>query len=306
MLRLSGAGLAVFAVCCFSGLTLATAVAAADPRVAGRLGNPAIDEASGIVHSPSRDNVFWVVNDSGDALLYALDDRGHSLGRVRVAGAGNVDWEDIAAFELDGRPFLTIADIGDNEARREDVRVYVVPEPDPGDDEVAVAWQLDFRYPGGPRDAESLAVDAAGARILVLTKRDIPAELYALPLRSRGGGPETAIPLGVVDSLPQPGRQDIESAAERQDWWWQPTAMDFAADGRAAVILTYRGVYLYRRCAQEDWRAALQRRPETRFAGDLAQAESVAFGADDASVYITFEGSGAPLLGFDLPEPGKP
>lgn len=289
--------------CLVAGLTPA---AAADPGLAGRLGNPDIDEASGIVRSPSRDDVFWIVNDSGMALLYAVDGQGRNLGRVTVGGAGNTDWEDIAAFEVGGRPYLAVADIGDNEARRRNVHVYVVAEPDPADIEAEVAWQFDFGYPDGPRDAESLAVDAAAERIFVLSKRDIPAVLYELPLRPQGGRRETAARLGPVDSLPQPGQPDIESAPDRQDWWWQPTAMDFAADGRAAVILTYRGVYLYRRCAQQDWRAALQRRPRTLFAGDLAQAESVAFGADDASVYITFEGSGAPLLRFDLREPDKP
>ena len=42
---------------------------------------------------------WWAVNDSGDEpRLYALRKDGRDRGTLRVRGATNTDWEDLAAF----------------------------------------------------------------------------------------------------------------------------------------------------------------------------------------------------------------
>lgn len=266
------------------------------PVLAGRLENRNIIEASGMVRAQQHDGVFWIVDDGGKPRLHAIDARGRTLGRIKVDDAKVVDWEDIASFSLDGRPYLAIADIGDNNARRKDVRVYVVREPQVGDDEVDIEWEFDFTYPAGPVDAESLAVDAGNEQILVLSKREIPAVLYALPLRPGNDKRQTAERLGAVTTLPRPQRTDVELASKIKSWWWQPTAMDINADSSAAVVLTYRGVFLYPRDDGESWIDAMRRRPVVLDIGDYGDAESVAFSGDASSVYITFEGSGAPLV----------
>jgi len=270
------------------------------PVIVGRLEDRDIDEASGIAASRREQDVFWIVNDSGKPRLHAVDSQGRELGKVKVVDANNSDWEDLAAFDLDGEPYLLVADIGDNDAKRRDVRVYAMAEPEPDDRDTDVAWKFDFSYPDGPRDAEALAVDAGGDRILVLSKRDIPPLLYELPLKPGDDDGLVATRLGPITTLPRPRRQDFEFAPATKYWWWQPTAMDIAADGSAAVILTYRGVYLYRRIDAEDWFAAFGRRPAVLYEDDLDKAESVAFGPGARSVYITFEGRGAPLVRIDL------
>ncbi len=265
--------------------------------LAGRLKTKALNEASGIVRSQRQDDVYWLVNDSGKPRLYAIDSTGRNLGHVKVDGAKNVDWEDIASFTLDGKAYLLIADIGDNQAKRRDVTIYVVEEPEAGQGEAEIAWSFDY---SGPRDAESLTVDIDNERILVLSKREIPAVLYEVPLRPRTDDRQEAIPLGAVRSLPQPSRQDVEFAPATNKWFWQTTAMDISADRRAAVILTYSGVYYYRRSADSTWIEALQTRPAAISVGDFDKAESVAFSPDGKSVFVTFEGSNAILLRVDL------
>lgn len=269
------------------------------PLLAGRLEEREINEASGIARSLRTHNVFWVINDSGKPRLHAIDGRGADLGRIKVDGAKLSDWEDLASFRLDGKSYLLIADIGDNDADRKDVRVYVVEEPHPDDDEVDVVWEFEFTYPGGPEDAEAIAVDAEAERVLVLSKREVPAVLYALPLRPASDARQLAEPVA-IPVLPQPGRQDVEFATKTKNWWWQPTAMDLAEDGSAAVILTYRGVFYYPRKLGEAWEEALRRRPLALTTGNYDTAESVAFSADSRSVYLTFEGRGAPLVRIDL------
>ena len=272
------------------------------PVLAGRLENRDIDEASGLARSQRSKNLFWVINDSGKARLHPIDSRGRQLGRVKVDDAKLSDWEDIASFTLDGKAYLLIADTGDNESRRKDVRIYIVEEPDADDDEVEIAWEFEFSYPGGPQDAEAVAVDAENGRVLVLSKREIPAGLYEVPLRPDDDDKrQQAVRRGDIGSLPQPPRRDVVFAPKTKDWWWQPTAMDIADDGSAAVVLTYRGVYYYRRTAGEDWFTALQRRPVALSTGDWGEAESVAFNASATAVYVTTEGKGAPLVRIDLP-----
>ena len=153
--------------------------------LAGRLKTKALNEASGIVRSQRQDGIYWLVNDSGKPRLYAIDSTGTNLGHIKVDGAKHVDWEDIASFTLDGKPYLLIADIGDNESKRRDVTIYVVEEPEPGQEKAEIAWSFDYSYPKGPRDAESLTVDIDNERILVLSKREIPVVLYELPLRPK-------------------------------------------------------------------------------------------------------------------------
>ena len=269
------------------------------PVLAGRLENRDIDEASGIAHSQRTAGVYWVINDSGKPRLHPIDERGRALGRVKLDGAKLSDWEDIASFTLDGQPYLLVGDIGDNDADRKDVRLYVVEEPEPDDKEAEVAWEFDYRYPDGPKDAEAVAVDVENERVLVLTKRQIPAVLYELPLRPEDDERQVAMPVG-TPMLPQPRRQDIQFAPKTKNWWWQPTGMDLSNDGRAAVILTYRGVFYYLRRPGEAWIDALRRKPLALSTGDYGEAESVSFNADGTAIFITLEGRGAPVVRIDL------
>ena len=288
---------------CLFAIALAAACAPAErdsSSFVGVLEDKVIDEASGLAASRNNDEMLWVINDDGPAVLYAINATGKSLGRVELADARNRDWEDLASFRLNDDAYLLVADIGDNERRREKVRLYLLPEPEPATSKSTSARRIDFRYPDGPRDAEAIAVDVENERALILSKREIPAVLYSVSLAGSMDKLQTATRLGAVGSLPQPSRNDIASAARKKDWNWQPTAMDIASDGSSAVVLTYAGVYLYRRTAGEDWIDAMQRRPEVVSRSRNASAESIAFNASGDAVYITLEQRNAPLFRLDL------
>jgi len=271
-------------------------------ELAGYLQSNSLREASGLARSHRDDDVIWAINDDGPADLYAVGTQGEKLGKVRLSKANNRNWEDLAAFVLAGQAYLLIADIGDNEAQRKDVTLYVVEEPRPDDDKVKIAWEIEFTYPEGPRDAEALAVDADGQRILVLSKRDIPARLYALPLRPDSDARITAEYLGTVDSLPQPSRRDINNALAQKNWHWQPTGMDISPAADAALILTYRGVYYFTRQDNEPWEEALRRAPLGLPLGRYRDAESIAFASRGDRAFVTTEKKNAPLLRVDLAE----
>ncbi|MCG8371216.1 MAG: hypothetical protein MJA32_11970, partial [Proteobacteria bacterium] len=246
------------------------------------------------------------INDEGRPLLHALDTRGARRGEVELTPSVNRDWEDLASFALDGEPYVLVADIGDNAARRRSRTIYVAKEPHTDENQTKVDWAIDFRYPDGPRDAESAAVDIGNERILVLSKRDVPPVLYELPLRGGGGETLTARRLGAVESLPRPSRRDVELAPKTRSWHWQPTGMDISADGRAAVIMTYRAVYYYLRRDGQDWFDALNGKPIRIGLGNFGNAESVAFGDDRRTVYVTGEHRNSLLLRVDLGRPARP
>ena len=271
--------------------------------VVGRLQNATIDEASGLARSQRYPDVFWVANDDGPSVLYAIDGTGRDLGRVEIKDASNRDWEDLASFTLDGVPYLVAADIGDNDGVRKDVRLYIIEEPEAGDDKVKPEWRIEFTYPEGPRDAESIAVDVENERVLVLTKRDVPALLYALPLQPGTKKRIDAERLGVVASLPQPSRSDLEFATRANTWHWQPTSMDISDDGAQAIVLTYGGVFLYPRAAGQDWLEALQQPPRVVSRSANRQAESIAFDPAGDTVFITIEQRNAPLFRLPVSQP---
>jgi hypothetical protein len=231
--------------------------------------------------------------------MHALDSSGANLGLVHIAAADNRDWEDIASFTHNGTAYLAVADIGDNDGKHKQVTVYIVQEPDSSDAEVDIAWRIDYTYPDGPLDAESLAVDAAGEKIYVLSKRTVPAVLYQLPLLPSSDETIIATRVAAIDSLPQPSKRDIRNAAGK-GWGWQPTGMDFAADGSSALILTYAGVNYFPRSAEQTWPEALQGQGMQLKLGKYEDAESIAYSTDGMAAIVTVEKKNAPVLRIDL------
>lgn len=272
--------------------------------IPGTIDNGDIDEASGLACSARRDGLLWVHNDSGaKARIYAIDDTGKSLGRIRLEKADNDDWEDMASFRFEDKPYLLVADTGDNDADRDDIRLYIVAEPDLAEDdrpEMMASWTIEFSYEDGPRDTEAVAVDIDGNRALLLTKRDIPPRLYEVRIIPQTDAPVVARFLGTIDTLPRPSARDVEFAPRTDNWHWQPTAMDILPDGSALAVLTYSAVYYYSRMPGEDWVAALARPPLRLGIEDIRDAEALAFCAGGPSIFVTTEKKHAPLVRIDL------
>lgn len=253
-----------------------------------------LPEISGMAASRRHEGLLWLHNDGAHPpVLYAVGADGVVRGRVRVL-ADNRDWEDIAAFRWQDEDWLLIAEFGDNEARYTSCRLLLLREPGPADNEAPVAAVLDYVYEDGPRDAEGLAVDVPGGRILILSKRDTPPRLYALPLDFAVGGVQTARLLTTVATIPPPSDADLERRYGR--YAAQPTAIDLSPDGRRLLIACYKHLLLYERAADEDWAAALARTPELIERPSLKQAESACFDRLGAAVWHGSEQLPSPLL----------
>ena len=148
---------------------------------------PELVEGSGIAASLRTPGRFWAHNDSGDPVLFALDDTGEVTGRVQLAGARVEDWEAVAVGACGAGSCIYVGDIGDNDASRQRITVYRVDEPAQASGTVR-AEALHATYPDGPHDAEALIVDRDG-RLVIVTKGETgPVSLYRFPASPEAGG----------------------------------------------------------------------------------------------------------------------
>lgn len=294
------------------GLTLGLvppAPAAAPAFTGERLLELKIDslpEISGLAPSRRHADLFWAVNDSGNApLLQAFDRAGQRQAAVRVRGGDGLDWEDLAAYTRDGQPWLAIADIGDNFALRGELEILLLPEPALGATELIPARRLRFEYEDGARDAEAIAVDPVAGQILILEKRRPPAGLYALSL----DGPDHQIARRIAvlperwPEAPVPV-QNLSDARMRG----AVTSMDLSPDGRTLAVLSYSHFALLRRAAGEDWATALQRPPirVSRVPRRTPGLEAIAWDPGGVALWLMPEGLPSPLFRWGLPAAGTP
>ncbi|MES2696712.1 MAG: hypothetical protein V4773_24805 [Verrucomicrobiota bacterium] len=283
-------------------LSFASVVAAelayTGPRDMGEMGAPPRSETSGLAISRRNPDMLWTHDDSGGAAaLYAVGTDGRARGTLQIGGVTNEDWEDIASAELDGKPWLLIGDIGDNDAKRKSILVHFVPEP--AAEELAGAKQIAERptatfrltYEDGPRDCESLAIDPTERALYLLTKReDVPrlyrAELPAGPLKSADLKLRF---VGFVPHIPAPTALEAAIKGRLGKQRRRPCAMDFAADGSAAVVLTYGDTLLFPRKGKEPWAETLAREPIALSQHGLPQAEGACFSKDGSAIYVASE-----------------
>lgn len=275
------------------------------PIEAATLAAPDHREVSGLAASRRTPGLLWVHNDSGGepALYGVAADTGDRRGKIRLTGVANLDWEDIASFERDGKAWLVIGDVGDNSARRPTLLLHVLEEPPaaqlaPGRElALAPAYTLRVIFEDGARDCESVAVDAREGMIYLLSKREPVPRLYRLPL-APSKQLVAARRVGTVPHLPQPDIFQRLLKTPTGAYRGEPCALDFAPDGSAAIVLTYGDTLLFPRAAHETWAEALAKAPLVLGPHGLPQAEAACFSADGRAIYAASEES-LQLLRYD-------
>ncbi|MEU6697516.1 hypothetical protein [Pseudonocardia sp. NPDC046786] len=209
-----------------------------EPRPVCTIEDPRLAEISGLVTdgAPGEppQHYHTIVDGGGTAEVFTLDPVGCTVTAQRDAPVRVTDVEDLGRTPDGG---LWLADIGDNTARRESVRLVVLPVDGP-------PRSYDLVYPDGPRDAEAVLVADDGTPLIVdkttgaaglyrpaepLTEDSVVAlERVAdvvLPYSATTGGP-----LGAV------GTRTITGGAVG------PMAAD---GGRAAALRTYTDAWLF-------------------------------------------------------------
>lgn len=292
--------------CLLACLVLAGGVAGAaeDPPAAATLQALVTDERlgeiSGIAASRRHPGVFWVHNDGDNAPeLYAIDREGRLLATLTLP-VRNVDWEDLAAFEEDGKAFLLIADVGDNGGLRRELVLRLIEEPAQlVDARVPVHRSVRFRWPDGPRDCEAVAVDPSEGAAFLVSKKRVPPELFRVALHPGSTRVQTASRIGRLSGIEQPSGHDLERNPVYGRYRSQVTAADISPDGRWLAVLNYRRVHVWPRRGV-GWGASVSAPPRVFEFPWIPQAEAVTFDQDGRSLWISSERLPAPLLQIQI------
>jgi len=281
-------------------------------RWAGTVESGLLDEISGLAASRRHDGVLWVHNDDGEPRIHAIGTSGEDLGSVLISDAVNVDWEDMTLIPGADRDLLVLADIGDNNAERQRVWLYLADEPEPDADgrfsgEVPARNWISLSYPEGPRDSESIAWDALQERLLILSKRDKPPRLYALDgiVAQQARAAELSF-LGEVTSLRPPSESDRKIFDQRAPYISQPTGLTLSPDGERGAIITYRSLYLFDLPVAGDWAEGLNATPYEIIGPPRKNEEAVGFNAEGTGLWVSSEGDRAPLYEFILADKETP
>ncbi len=269
---------------------------------AGALSDPTLNEVSGLAASRVHPGIYWAQNDGGNgSKLIAIRADGTPVANLLVLGVENTDWEDIDSFELDGKPYLMVADTGDNGGIRKALNLIVFEEPSrlKDGDKIRPAWTISFRWPDGARDCEATAVDAAAGEVLLISKKRVPPELFRVPLRA-SDGLKTAELVTTLGGISQPTQADLKRNPVYGRYRSQVSGADLSPNGRVLAILNYHAIYLYVRGPNQDWGSTLKARPGRLVFPWLPQAEGIAFSSDGRSLLVASEKRPAPLFIFRI------
>jgi len=281
------------------------------PEKAGRILHSSATETSGLAASRRTPELLWIHNDSkGEPVLYAIGTDGRLRGTVRITGVKNIDWEDIASFELDGQAWLLIGDTGDNNGKRKDCSLLIIAEPDftslsPTQEQTAaIAWRIPVAYPDAPHDCEAVAVDPREEKVYLITKRTAPPVAYSLPLRATLAGQPTPVAelVARLTHIPQPNSRQKILPTPTGRFRAFVTGADIASDLSAAIVLTYGDILLFPRRPGESWSLAFNRPPVILAPHGLPQAEAICFSKNGRAIYVSSERKDPLLLRYQLPE----
>jgi hypothetical protein len=193
---------------------------------------PELHEASGIAASRRTPGLLWAINDSGEPMIYGVNEVGETKARVRVTGASLTDWEDLSVAPCATGDCLYIADIGDNDERRSSIHLYRVAEPAPQDKSTAAAEVFEARYPDRPHDAEAVFVTNDGG-VYILTKETLAGGLYRFPALESG----KLLTLEHVAMVPASKITDADASADGQ--WVAVRTGDEVVFYRTAALLNH-------------------------------------------------------------------
>lgn len=268
------------------------------PGPVGAIKDKALDEASGLVASRRNRGVLWSHNDSGGSPeLFAITERGSSLGTYVLEDAKLDDWEDIAIGPgpKPGRWYLYVGDIGANNAKRKHIVVYRAEEPKVRLDQKSKKRNIEqttafrLRYPDRrSRDCETLMVDPATADLYLVTKTLL-------------GSPELYVAKAPLDekktnALKRVTELDLKSAIGVAGGL--TTGGDIAADGSAVLIRTYMDAYYWPRRPGDSIPEALKREPCAVPLHKEPQGEAIAFSVDGHAYFTVSEGRRPRLYSF--------
>ena len=198
----------------------------------------AVKETSGLAFFEG--SSVWTINDGGNKdHIYQISFEGELLRELKVTHAKNRDWEDLAS---DPEGNLYIGDFGNNSSKREDLAIYILPNPEREKGDKIKAEKIEFHYPDQKKfppkkknqrfDAEAMFYRDSSLYIINKNRAnpfDGTAVLYRVPAR--------------------PGKYEAELISRfntcAHPAYCQITAADISPDGQKIVLLSYGKLWVF-------------------------------------------------------------
>ncbi len=254
-----------------------------------------IDESSGVAFSGKYPDAVWTHNDSGgkpEVYLVSIK-TGETLATLRVSEARNKDWEDIAVFEKDGKSYILIADVGDNDRKRKDCELLLFPEPELeiGENPTLTITDLiilKLSIEGGAMNCEGVVVDSENGEIILLEKvfgeKVDKAGIYSVGIPEKNSS-ATAKRIG---QLPV---QNI-------------TAADISGDGSVLAFRTYYAGFVFYRDEGQSWSEAISQTEAAPFPLPFQmQGEGLCLFPDGKAILLSSEKKQQPFWQIRLQRP---
>ncbi len=261
--------------------------------ITGQVQSAELREVSGITASRVNPGVVWLHNDGRANQLFGVRTTGETAAVLEWPDAV-VDLEDVAdgpgpSAEQD---YLYLGDIGDNDSRRPQVRVYRTVEPTiaaSDSPQFVSATMEDFRftYPDGPHDAEALLVDPLSGDIFIVTKEKKQAQVFLAEASELK--PRQTVELEGVASL------KLDNIA----------AGDISRDGRWILLRSEKEGWLWQRDPGQTipatFNSTLPSKVPVRHKSQAKNGEGISFHPADTGYFTISEGVNQPLVLFSLP-----
>lgn len=260
-------------------------VFAQKPEVLGKVKSDKINEASGIAASATLPGYYWTHNDSGGKNeVYLLDSKGKLVSTVKLKGAVNRDWEDIAEnIGPGGKHYVYVGDIGNNIKLNIPMQIYRFQAPSavPAEKAGVEAEALFVKFPDGARDAESLIVDPIGKCFYIVSKREKAVSLYKIPTGYFNFKNGQEVTMEKVLTLP---------------FTWI-TSGDISQNGEHVVIKDLKHIYYWRRKGNEALEVTMAREAVKLPYVPEKQGEGVTISVDNKG-YVTISEGKKPDLNY--------
>lgn len=271
-----------------------------EDTITGRLGNRVMDETSGIAASGLNDDIYYVHNDSGDtSRFFAIKPTGELVSTIFFKGdkkepLGVADCEDIAVGPgpMEGKSYVYIGDVGDNNSDRKYITVYRLAEQTAWAEENSVhtagAVPIHFKYPDGPKDAETLMIDPIEKLIYIVSKRRDSVKVYTSSLNYKPN-----------DTLLLTKRATLFFSGYKPFKWI--TGGDISKDGTQVLLKNYEKVYYWQRRPNEHVWQTLMHTPKLLPYTMEKQGEGIGFTPDGKGYYCVSEGVFTPVYYYNVP-----
>ena len=195
--------------------------------------------------------------------------------------------------------------------------LYVVEEPRVGrprssrDGTARLLMEIPFRFSDGAHDCEAVAWDPERRSVLFISKEfGLSCRAYELKLPSgsayRASGKGSARrKAGKGKGKETARKKENEGRAVPKPLVARPiarlklfmvTGMDLSPDGRRLVAVTYMDAFEFTRADDETWGEALRRPPRRTEMPYRRQGESICYGGEGKSLFLTSELLPTPLF----------